>query len=179
MTEQATISRGDVNREVELTYRTLRRYGIPVNYGDATYLVARAHQRRSIDDLLKRIGSGKGADPWHGSHISGIIAREFKVEESVLREAIDELRSAIHPGDPTVTALRERIRHDPSTGTRRLSVLPMTSQMRRKLPFLEAAGIETLGSFACRAYEIAPVWTDAVLKALSISRQETPHDDDS
>jgi len=177
MTDAAHAEKSDIDREVDLTHRTLRRHGIPANYGDATYLVARAHERRSMDDLLARISSGRTIQPWNPAHMTHLVSREFEVAGNVLRQALDELHAAIHPTHSTVTALRARINIDPTVGDMPLSDLPQTGQMRRKLAHLEAEGIETLGVFALRAHDIAPVWTDAVLKALAVSAEETPHDD--
>lgn len=166
-----------IDREVALTTAILRRYGIPVNHDDACHFVARAHERRSMDDLLRRVASGKDVRPWQVSYVPDLVRREFRVETPVLREAMDELHAAICPAHSTVAALRERIRTDPAMGTIRLADLPSTGQLLRKLPHLERAGIETLGVFASEAHRIAPVWTDAVLRAFSVMSKEDPNDD--
>lgn len=167
----------DIDREIALTVAILRRHGIPANRDDAAYLVAHAHERRSMDDLLRRIASGKDVRPWQVSYVPNLVRREFRVETPVLREAMDELHAAICPTHSTVAALRARIRVNPETGRIRLADLPATGQLLRKLPHLERAGIETLDVFATQAHRIAPVWTDAVLRAFSVMPKEERHDD--
>ncbi len=166
MTGPAATRKADIDREVDLTYGILRRHGIPANHGDATYLVARGHERRSMDDLLERIDSGRDVPPWQVGYVSNLVEREFEVEAHVLRRAIDELHAAIHPAHSTVTGLRAMIRADPAMAHIALCDLSQSAKMRRKLPLMEAQGITTLGTFAARAYEIAPVWTSAVLSVL-------------
>jgi len=177
MTASNSTILADIDREIELTIAILRRHGIPANRDDAAYFVARAHERRSMDDLLRKVASGKDVRPWQVSYLPNLVRREFRVETPVLREAMDELDAAICPTHSTVTALRARIRAEPATGRIRLADLPQTGQLLRKLPHLERAGIETLDVFATEAHRIAPVWTDAVLRAFSVMPKEEPHDD--
>jgi len=177
MTASNSAILADIDREMALTIAILRRHGIPANHDDAAYFVARARERRSMDDLLRRVASGKDVRPWQVSYLPNLVRREFRVETPVLREAMDELHAAICPAHSTVIALRARIRTHPATGTIRLADLPPTGQLLRKLPHLERAGIETLDDFATEAHRIAPVWTDAVLRAFSVMPKEEPHDD--
>lgn len=166
MKNSASITKVDIDREIALTCSILRRHGIPANHDDAALFVARAHERQSIDDLLRRIATGKDVRPWQVGYVSNVVRREFCVKTPVLREAVDELHAAIHPAHSTVAALRSNIQADPARGEVRLTDLPETGNLRRKLPLLEAKGIETLGIFAARAHQIAPVWTNAVLASL-------------